>query len=321
MHVAPLIRRQKSNMKLRGAVVGVGYLGQFHAQKIKAHPEAELVGVCDFSFEQAQKVAGELATHAFKTPQEMIGKVDFVQIAASTQAHYSLASLFLTQKIPVLVEKPIAATIEQAEKLCQLSEKNSTLLTVGHIERFNPAFKYLKANSSDVSYLEINRLAPFRVRGSDVSVLHDLTIHDIDLVSWIFGAEILNFTVAGKKLIRPTYDDVSVRLELTDGVQVTINNSRVTPQIIRNYRAVAQSKTIFMNTATLEGEVLKPLPEDPFCATEVVKLEKADTLALEIDHFIQCVLGKKSPAITAREAMQALINVENFITALEGKKN
>lgn len=308
-------------MKLRGAVVGVGYLGQFHAQKIKAHPEAILAGVCDFSFPQAQKVAGELATVAFKTPQEMIGLVDFVQIAASTQAHYDLASLFLTQKIPVLVEKPLAATIEQAEMLCQLAEKNSTLLTVGHIERFNPAFKYLKDNSSGVSYLEINRLAPFRVRGSDVSVLHDLMIHDIDLVSWIFGSEIENFVVAGKKLIRPTYDDVSVRLELASGVQVTINNSRVTPQLIRNYRAVGKNETIFMNTATLEGEVLRPLPEDPFYSTEAVKLEKADTLALETDHFIQCVQGKKTPAITAREALQALINVEKFIDRLKGKKN
>ncbi len=308
-------------MKLRGAVVGVGYLGQFHAQKIKAHPEVTLAGVCDFSYSQAQKVAGELATVAFKTPQEMFDKVDFVQIAASTQAHYDLAALFLTQKIPVLVEKPIAATIDQAEKLCQLSEKNSTLLTVGHIERFNPAFRYLKDNSSELSYLEINRLAPFRVRGSDVSVLHDLMIHDIDLVSWIFGSEIKNFTVAGKKLIRPTYDDVSVRLELMSGVQVTINNSRVTPQIIRNYRAVGKSKTIFMNTATLEGEVLKPLTEDPFYSTEAVKLETADTLALETDHFIQCVLGRKKPAITAREALQALINVEKFIDVLEGKKN
>ena len=251
----------------------------------------------------------------------MAGKVDFVHIAASTQAHYDLASLFLKQKIPVLVEKPIAATVEQAEKLCQLSDENSTLLTVGHIERFSPAFKYLKANISDISYLEINRLAPFRVRGSDVSVLHDLTIHDIDLVSWIFGAEIEKFTVAGKKIISPTLDDVSVRLELTNGVQVTINNSRVTPQIIRNYRAVGKEKTIFMNTATLEGEVLRPQAADPFYSTEAVKLEKADTLALETDHFIQCVLGKKRPAITAREALQALINVEKFVAALEGKKN
>ena len=307
-------------MKLRGAVVGVGYLGRFHAQKIKAHPDAELAGVCDFSYDQAQKVAGELATHAFKNPPELFGKVDFVHIAASTQAHFDLAQLFLSQKIPVLVEKPIAATIEQGEKLCLLAEANSTLFTVGHIERFNPAFKYLKENVQGIEYLEINRLAPFRTRGSDVSVLHDLMIHDIDLVSWIFDSEIATFTIAGQKLIKPTFDDVSVRLTLKNGTQVTINNSRVTPEIIRSYRAVGNSKTIFMNTATLEGQVLVPLAGDPFYRIEEIKLEKVDTLALEVDHFIQCVLGRRKPAITAREALKALVNVENFVSVLESQK-
>lgn len=305
-------------MKLRGAVIGVGYLGQFHAQKIKAHAEAQLVGVCDFSFEQAQKVAAEQSTQAFQKPEELFGKVDFVHIAASTQSHFDLAQLFLQQKIPILVEKPIAATIEQAEKLCELSEKNNTLLTVGHIERFNPAFQYLKENSTSVNYLEINRLAPFRTRGSDVSVLHDLTIHDIDLVSWIFNSPIESYEIAGRKLIKPTYDDVSIRLKLKNGTQVTVNNSRVTPQIIRNYRAVAENQIIFMNTATLEAEVLKPTSSDPYYTIENIKLPKADALALETDHFIQCVLGKKKLAITAVEATNALINVEKFIAKLEG---
>lgn len=129
-------------MKLRGAVVGVGYLGRFHAQKIKAHADAELVGVCDYSYEQAQKVAEELSVKAFLQPQELIGKIDFVHIVASTQAHYDLTELFLKAKIPVLVEKPIAATVEQARKLCELAQQQQTLLTVGHIERFNPAFKF-----------------------------------------------------------------------------------------------------------------------------------------------------------------------------------
>ncbi len=305
-------------MKLRGAVVGVGYLGRFHAQKIKAHPEATLAAICDFSFSQAEQVAAELGTTAYQKPEELIGKVDYVHIAASTQAHFDLAALFLKQKIPVLVEKPIAATIEQAETLCELAEKNKTLLTVGHIERFNPAFVYLKENKKGVSYLEINRLAPFRTRGSDVSVLHDLTIHDIDLVHWIFNSEIESFSVAGQKLIRPTVDDVAIRLKLKNGVQVALNNSRITPQIIRNYRAVGSEKVIYMNTATLEAEVLTPLPEEPFHSVEKVQLGKVDALALESDHFVQCILGRKKPAITAAEATQALKYVEKFAAAAEG---
>ena len=305
-------------MKLRGAVVGVGYLGDFHAQKLKAHGEVDLVGVCDYSFAQAQKVAAERGTAAFEKPSDLIGKVDFVQIAAATQAHFDLAQLFLENRIPVLVEKPIAATLEQAEKLCELSEKHATLLTVGHIERFNPAFQFLKNRVHGVTYLEMNRLAPFRVRGSDVSVLHDLTIHDIDLVQWLFQSPIINMQISSQRMIRPTIDDVSVRLELKSGTQVTINNSRITPQIVRNYRAVSRTEVIYVNTATLEVEILKASSEDPFHTVEKVQLEKQDALALEIDHFIQAVKGSKPPAISAREATQALAWVEKMVAQAEG---
>ncbi len=304
-------------MKLRGAVIGVGYLGRFHAQKINSHAEADLVGVCDYSFAQAQTVADELRTTAFQKPEELFGKVDFVHIAASTQAHYDLAAMFLTQKIPVLVEKPIAASVEQARKLCELAIKNDTILTAGHIERFNPAFQFLKNRKAGASYLEINRLAPFRSRGADVSVLHDLMIHDIDLVNWLFGEKIASFEIAGRKLIKPTYDDVSVRIKLVSGLQVTINNSRVTPQIVRNFRLVNGHETIFVNTATLEAEILRPTSAEPFYEVEKLQIPKADSLALEVDHFIQVLLGRKKVAITPEEATFALEMIETFVERLD----
>ncbi len=303
-------------MKLRAAVIGVGYLGQFHAQKLKAHPEVQLIGVSDHSFSRAEKVASELSVKAFEKIEDLIGQVDFVHIAASTQAHYELAEFFLNNKVAVLVEKPIAATSAQAEKLCAIADKTKTLLTVGHIERFNPAFQFLKKNLSGATYLEINRLAPFRVRGSDVSVLHDLTIHDIDLVHWLFGQPVESFEVAGSCLIRPTIDDVSVRLKLKGGMQVTINNSRVTPQIIRNFRLIKKDEVIFANTATLDVETLKVLSTDPFHEISKLTIAKQDALALEVDHFVQCLLGKATVAITAQEATQALILVEKIVQHL-----
>lgn len=303
--------------KLRGAVVGVGYLGNFHAQKIKAHPRADLVGVCDYSFAQAQKNAKDLSTQAYENPKDLIGSVDFVHIAASTQAHFDLASLFLAAGIPTLVEKPIAATVQQAHQLCDLAEKSRTLLTVGHIERFNPAFQFLKQRLQAPTYFEMNRLAPFRVRGSDVSVLHDLTIHDIDLVHWLFGASITDFEVTGQKMIRPTYDDVAIRLKLSNQMQVTIHNSRVTPQIVRNCRLVQKHETISVNTGSLEAEILSPMPTDPFYQVEKVQIQKQDALALEVDHFIQAILGEKPLAITAREATLALERVESFVQKID----
>lgn len=306
-------------MKLRAAVVGVGYLGQFHAQKLNAHPEVQLVGVQDNSFIQAQKVAAEMSVKAFEKIEDLIGQVDFVHIAASTLAHYELAKFFLNNKVAVLVEKPIAATAAQAEKLCAIADQTKTLFTVGHIERFNPAFQYLKNNLAGATYLEINRLAPFRVRGSDVSVLHDLTIHDIDLVQWLFGQPVESFEVAGSCLIQPTIDDVSIRLKLKGGMQVTINNSRVTPQIVRNFRLVKKDEVIFANTATLEVETLKVKPADPFYEVTKLLIPKQDALALEVDHFVQCLLGKGSVAITANEATQALVLVEKIVQHLSAK--
>ncbi len=303
-------------MKLRAAVIGVGYLGQFHAQKLKAHPEVELIGVCDHSFAQAEKIAGELSVKAFEKIQDLIGHVDFVHVAASTQAHFEVTEFFLNNKIPVLVEKPIAATAEQARKLCALAEQNKTLLTVGHIERFNPAFTFLKENKAGATYLEINRLAPFRLRGSDVSVLHDLTIHDIDLVHWIFNEPIVSFEVTGSQLIQSTIDDVSLRVKLKSGLQITINNSRVSPQIVRNFRLVKKNEVIYMNTATLEAEILKVLIIDPFFEIVKVPIVKIDALAAEVDHFVQCLLGKAQLLITAREATAALEMVEQVIAKI-----
>lgn len=307
----------KASKKLKGAVVGVGYLGNFHAQKIKANPLAELVGVCDYSQVQAEKIATELSVKVFEKPEQLFGEIDFVHVVTVTQAHYEVAKLFLENRIPVLVEKPIAATIEQAKDLCAIASKNETLFTVGHVERFNPAYQYLKQNKENIRYLEMNRLAPFRVRGSDVSVLHDLTIHDIDLVNWIFNSKIKKYSIVGSKIVRPTIDDVSLRLELENGIQVAINNSRFCPQIQRNYRFVKSNEMQVVNTATLEVEIVKPLSADPYQTVEKHLLTKQDALALETDHFIRAVLGEHKVMITGEEALLALQQVEQLVAEIK----
>ncbi len=303
--------------KMRGAVIGVGYLGHFHAQKIAANPKSELVAVFDHYPEQSKKIADSLKTESVQNLEEIAKRVDFVTIAASTQAHFELAEFFLKKNIPVLVEKPIAATAELGMKLSDLAEKNKIIFSVGHIERFNPAYDFLKENFSDTKYLELNRLAPFRIRGSDVSVLHDLMIHDMDLINFIFKQKIKSHMITGHSLIRPTLDDVSLRIELESGTQITIQNSRLCPQIIRNYRAIQKTCTLFVNTATLEGEFLysDPLNEN-LMRTEKIQIPKVDALGLEIDHFISAVMGEKPVAITGHQATEALQQIEKFVLEL-----
>jgi predicted dehydrogenase len=138
-------------------------------------------------------------------------------------------------------------------------------------------------------------------------------------VNWLFNSSVESFIVSAKKMIRPTIDDVSVRLTLRNGAQVTINNSRITPQIIRNYRSVSDKEVIYLNTATLEGEILRPSAEDPFHTVEKIQLAKQDALALETDHFVQAVKGNKKPAITGREAALALRQVEDFVSKAEAQ--
>lgn len=307
--------------KLKGAVVGVGYLGRFHAQKVKASARAELVGVYDPFLANAEKVANELSVKVFNSLDEVASTVDFVTIAAATQAHYDLVTFFLNHKIPVLVEKPIAATSHQALELCALAKKNNVILTVGHIERFNPAYNYLKENQSRIKFLEINRLAPFRTRGSDVSVLHDLMIHDIDLVQFVFNSAIVSEDIMSVQMIRPTIDEASVRLKLASGVVIDIQNSRLTPQIIRNYRAVLDDRVLFMNTATLEGEILISDNNQPeLHRIEKIVETKVDALALEIEDFILAVKKEKPVAITPEEATRALQKIEELILLTESNK-
>ena len=306
-----------SSQKLKGAVIGVGYLGNFHAQKIQNCPEAELIGVFDQYQPQAEKIAQALKTKHFTDLGEVVAQVDFVTIAAATQAHYELAKFFLEKKVPVLVEKPIAATSAQGFELAELAEKNNVIFSVGHIERFNPAYDIIKQSAADTLYFEINRLAPFRVRGSDVSVLHDLMIHDLDLIQFLFKSQVASFTVFGHKMIKDTVDDVSVRLKLQSGVQVTINNSRLSPMIVRNYRAIQKNRTIYVNTATAEGEMLVPTQVDPFHQIEKFQIPKADALQLEMNHFVKAVKKEVSVSITGEEASQALRQVEKILSEIK----
>lgn len=315
--------------KLRGVVCGVGYLGRFHAQKIAAHSGCELVGVFDVLQEQATRVATELKTSAFSSLNEVIQlgpkSVDFVVIAAATQAHYEIAQKFIEAQIPTLVEKPIAATAQLGHKLADLAEKLKVPGTVGHLERFNPSFQVLRdaalKNPDQIKFLELNRCAPFRVRGSDVSVLHDLTVHDLDLVDELFDlfnpeskTALQTYNMFGSSLIRPTLDEVSLRLVLKNGTQVSIQNSRTTPKIVRSFRAVLSDRTIRFDTATQEGEVLLPDPsQSDLCRIESYKIEKIDSLAMQLDAFVNGLKNKTEFKVSFRKAARQLDWIESVI--------
>ncbi|QDK45099.1 gfo/Idh/MocA family oxidoreductase [Bdellovibrio sp. ZAP7] len=299
--------------KLRGAVVGVGYLGNFHAQKYKNNPHVQLVGVCDHFPAQADKIAAELGVQSFHHPQDLIGQVDLVTIAASTQSHYEVAKLFLQNGIHVNVEKPITATVPQAEELLALAEKHKVKLAVGHIERFNPSVNELKKHMKNVSTIELIRTAPYKARGADVSVLHDLAIHDMDLLFWLTGSEIESFVASGTKLVSPELDTASISFKMKNGIHAIITVSRIAPVAQRSVRVVQDDCTLFANTGIHELEKVEKGPGGDEL-TKVTKwtVEKADALQKETDAFVDAVLNDKVPVVTGLDGLKALRAIEDI---------
>lgn len=308
-----------TSKKLRGAVVGVGYLGNFHAQKYKNNPHVELVGVCDHFPAQADKIAAELGVKSFHKPQDLVGEVDLVTIAASTLSHFELAKMFLQNGIHVNVEKPITATVPQAEELLVLAQKNNLKLAVGHIERFNPAVNDLQKHLKNPKFIELTRMAPYKARGADVSVLHDLMIHDMDLLFWLSGSEIESMVCSGTKLVSKELDTASVSFKMKNGIHAVINVSRVSPVAQRSIRVLQDDCTLFAQTGSLEIEKVVPGPGgDQLVTVTKWNVEKADALQKETDAFIDCVLNNKQPVVTGLDGLKALKAIEEVQRLIEG---
>lgn len=304
--------------KLRAAVIGVGYLGKFHAQKYKNNPQVELVGVCDHSPAQADKIAFDLKVSSFHRPQDLVGQVDLVTIAASTLSHFELAKLFIENGVHVNVEKPITATLQQAEELVALAKRKNVKLAVGHIERFNPSILELRKHIKNPRLIELTRMATFKTRGADVSVLHDLMIHDIDLLLWLSGSEIESMSGMGSKLISQEMDIACVSFKMKNGVQALINVSRVASAMTRSVRIVQDDATYLAQTGTHEIEKIEKGPggEEPVKITKWT-VEKTDALQTETDAFIEAVVQNKETAVTGDDGLKALKAIEEIRSMIE----
>ena len=305
--------------KLRTAVIGVGYLGNFHAQKYKNIPEAALVAVCDFNASQAQKIGQDLKVSFETDPKKLLGQVDAVTIAASTQSHFELAELFLKNGVHVLVEKPITATVEQAEKIISLAHKNKLKLSVGHIERFNPSIVDLASKMEKPLSFELIRQGPYKARGADVSVLHDLMIHDLDLVHWLSRSEIQTVSLAtGSKLVSPTLDSAQVALKMKNVMSAFISVSRVAATPLRSLKILEKNQILFANTGTLELQKMSPSQggAEP-TSLQTWTVEKKDALQLETQAFVDSILKDQAPRVTGEDGLRALVAVEKIIQSIE----
>lgn len=300
--------------QLRGAVVGVGYLGNFHAQKYKSLPEVELVGVCDAYKDQAEKIGQALGVPAFNNPQDLIGKVDVVTVAASTKSHYELTKLFLSHGIHVNVEKPITETSNQARELIELAEKKSLVLSVGHIERFNPSLCQLKTRLKNPLSFELIRHAPYKPRGADVSVLHDLMIHDIDMMYWLTGSEVASFQISAQKIVSQEADAAQAHFVMKNGMKVFITVSRAAPVVERRVRVYEKNQAYYVDSGAGVLELVTANGNES--SVEKIEVQKLDALQQETSDFLGAVINKRSPRVSGSDGLKSLKLVEDLLKSI-----
>ena len=297
--------------KIRAAVVGVGYLGRFHAQKYAQLDACELIAVVDGRAEVRDAVAAEVRSRAVSDYRELLGKVDAVSVVTPTPAHFGIAADFLAAGAHVLVEKPITETPEQARELIALAARHKRILQVGHLERFNAAILAAEPHLSTPRFMECQRLAPFKERGTDVNVVLDLMIHDIDLVQSLAGSEIVSIDAVGTPVFSGEIDIANARIRFANGCVANTTASRVSLKTERNLRIFEDAAYISLD---LQQKILTlirrkegvPQPGQLPVTIEEANLEQGDALKSEIESFLDCIRNDRKPVVSGEDGLRAL---------------
>ncbi len=300
--------------KIRTAVIGTGYLGKFHAEKYANLPQAELVAVCDSDPDIAHKLAQKYHCQAISDYRELISTVDAVNIATPTQSHFEIGQFFLEHGVHVLMEKPITTTLEQADRLIALANKNKLVLQVGHLERFNPVIKYIEPLACKVRFIESTRIAPYNPRGTDVNVILDLMIHDIDLIQYLVKSPIIDIRANGASVISESADITNARIEFENGCVANVTASRVSFKNERKMRLFQHEGYMSLDLHKREANIyrrghyktINKITGLPDIAHERKKFKKSDAILDEIIDFLHAIRSKSQPIVTGRAGRDAL---------------
>jgi predicted dehydrogenase len=297
--------------KIRAAVVGVGYLGRFHAQKYSQVAGCELVAVVDSRAEARDPVGTELGVPALPDHRELLGKVDAVSVVTPTPAHFSIARDFLEAGAHVLVEKPITETQEEAATLIELARRRQRILQVGHLERFNSAILAAEPYLTRPRFIECHRLAPYRERGTDVNVVLDLMIHDIDIVQTIVDAPIAAIDAIGTPVFSDEIDIANARITFQNGCVANATASRVSMKTERKLRVFEDDAYLSLD---LQQKILTVIRkrEGPAVAGQLPvtieerNLDQGDALKAEIEAFLSSIRTGKPPVVSGEAGLRAL---------------
>jgi predicted dehydrogenase len=295
--------------RVRTAVVGVGYLGRFHAQKYAAHPDAELVAVVDVDGERGRAVADELGVPWLGDCHDLVGRVDCASVAVPTQYHHPVASELLAAGIDVLVEKPLTPTVDEGKALVELAARGERVLQVGHLERFNPAVLAVADKISHPRFLECQRLASFTERGTDVDVILDLMIHDLDLILHMVRSPVRSVEAVGVPVLTATVDICNARLRFANGCIANVTASRVSGKRERKFRIFQPDAYFSIDFVERRVRTCRREPDEqgqPALVLEDVEVPAHDALALEIDAFLRSVRARETPQVSGWDGLRAL---------------
>jgi predicted dehydrogenase len=311
--------------RLKVGVIGTGHLGKLHTKMLSQISTCSFIGIYDSNLQQAKAASSELRVKAFSNIDELLNSVQAVSIAATTSAHYEIAKKCFEKDIHVFVEKPITATIEQAEELVKIAEDKKLKLQVGHIERFNPALISLEKYISEPMFMQTDRLSQFNPRGTDVAVVLDLMIHDIDIILSLVKAEVKNIEASGVAVVSDTIDIANARIQFNNGAVANVTASRISQKKMRKMRIFQRDNYIALDFITGVSEVYRliPLNEKANSAAisfgeigigerkkrvvyEQPEIKEVNALKYELELFVDSVLNDKKPVVSGIDGLKAL---------------
>ncbi len=295
-------------MSMLAGVIGVGRLGRFHALKYAALETCQLIGVCDLDMQRAQAVAEELGVRVFSQPEELLAEVDVVSIAADSKAHHNLGMCALKAGVHVLMEKPLAESVEQAMQLAAAADEQQRILQVGYLERFNGALQACKEKLDSPRFVDAVRIAPFSKRGQDVDVVLDLMSHDLDLLLMMEPSPIQDVQAVGISLVTDTIDLANARLRFASGCVANFTASRVATRVERKMRIFQQDCCFSLDfslpaciTLTMES-----FNEEKQTVARQLEISQGDALEAEIKAFLHSVYTGSPPPVSAKDGLRVM---------------
>jgi predicted dehydrogenase len=322
--------------KVKIGVIGIGHLGKIHAKLFTEIENCELIGIYDKDFEAAKKVGTELNIKPYSNIEEILDDIDAVDVSATTSAHYELVKKAFSKNKHAFVEKPITKQIWEAEELVKIADEKNLILQVGHIERFNPALVSLEKLQLNPLFIQTDRLAQFNPRGTDVAVVLDLMIHDIDIILSLVKSEVKNVSASGIAVVSDTIDIANARIEFENGAVANVTASRISQKKMRKMRIFQRDAYISLDFTSGSSEVFRlvepeDMPNSPFMAFgemgigakkrtviyEQPEMKEVNALKMELELFVESVANNKQPLVSGKDGLKALKIAELIIRKIE----